>query len=54
MQYRIKYYNHPLKGNREGFYDCHIAPDWVLIYKIIKDELVLLLLETGTHSDLKL
>jgi len=35
-----------------GFFDCHILPDWVLIYKIEKDRLVLLLFDTGTHSDL--
>ena len=47
-----KYRNHPLKGKLEGFYDCHILPDWVLIYKIEKEKLVLLLFDTGTHSDL--
>ena len=47
-----KYKNHPLKGEYAGFFDCHIQPDWVLIYKIKKEKLVLLLLDTGTHSDL--
>lgn len=47
-----KYKNHPLKGNYNGYYDCHILPDWVLIYKIEKEELVLLLFDIGTHSDL--
>ena len=42
--------DHPLKGNWQGRRDCHIEPDWVLIYKISKDEL--LLERTGTHSDL--
>jgi mRNA interferase YafQ len=42
--------DHPLKGNWKGRRDCHIEPDWVLIYKISKDEL--LLERTGTHSDL--
>ena len=42
--------DHPLKGNWKGRRDCHIEPDWVLIYKIPKDEL--LLERTGTHSDL--
>ena len=32
-----KYKNHPLKGNYNGYYDCHILPDWVLIYKIEKE-----------------
>ena len=47
-----KYRNHPLKGYYAGFFDCHIQPDWILIYKIEKEKLVLLLLDTGTHSDL--
>ena len=42
--------DHPLKGNWKGRRDCQIEPDWVLIYKISKDEL--LLERTGTHSDL--
>jgi mRNA interferase YafQ len=42
--------DHPLKGNWKGRRDCHIEPDWVLIYKISEDEL--LLERTGTHSDL--
>ena len=47
-----KYSNHPLKGKYKGFYDCHILPDLVLIYKIEKERLVLLLFDIGTHSDL--
>lgn len=47
-----KYKNHPLKGNYLGYYDCHILPDWVLIYKIEKEKLILLLFDIGTHSDL--
>lgn len=47
-----KYKNHPLKGKYEGFYDCHILPDWVLIYKIEKEKLILLLLDIGSHSEL--
>ena len=42
--------DHPLNGNWKGRRDCHIEPNWVLIYKISKDEL--LLERTGTHSDL--
>jgi mRNA interferase YafQ len=42
--------DHPLKGNWKGRRDCHIEPDWILIYRITKDEL--LLERTGTHSDL--
>jgi len=48
----LQYCDHPLKGDRRGYRDCHIKPDWVLIYKIDKGMLVLTLLETGTHSDL--
>ena len=47
-----QYCNHPLKGKYKGYYDCHILPDWILIYKIEKEKLVLLLLDIGTHSDL--
>lgn len=47
-----KYKNHPLKGKLKGYFDCHILPDWILIYKIEKEKLVLLLLDIGTHSDL--
>lgn len=32
--------------------ECHIQPDWLLIYKVIKDELILKLIRTGSHSDL--
>ena len=46
-----KYKDHPLRGDRRGYRDCHIQPDWVLIYKIDKDVLTLILAETGTHSD---
>jgi len=48
----LKYKNHPLNGNLKGYYDCHILPDWVLVYKIEKDRLVLLLVDIGTHADL--
>jgi len=44
--------DHPLKGDYGGCRECHIAPDWLLIYQIEKDELVLLLLRIGSHSDL--
>lgn len=47
-----KYRNHQLKGRLKGFYDCHILPDLVLIYKIEKEKLVLFLLDIGTHSNL--
>jgi len=47
-----KYLDHPLAGNYAGHRECHIAPDWLLVYKIEKDILTLLLTRTGTHSDL--
>lgn len=47
-----RYKNHSLKGKYTGYYDCHILPDWILIYKIEKEKLVLLLFDIGTHADL--
>lgn len=47
-----KYKDHPLKGNWGGFRECHIQPDWLLIYLIEDDILTLTLVETGTHADL--
>lgn len=47
-----KYRNHRLVGNYSGFMECHIRPDWLLIYKIEKSKLILTLSRTGTHSDL--
>ena len=48
----VKYKNPPLHGDYEGWMDCHIQPDWLLIWKYKNDELILCLLATGTHSDL--
>ena len=45
-------HDHPLHGNFEGFRECHIQPDWLLIYFIEDDILTLTLTNTGTHSDL--
>ena len=47
-----KYRDHLLTGDYNGFRECHITPDWLLIYQIDNDELLLLLSRTGTHSDL--
>ncbi|WP_278515161.1 type II toxin-antitoxin system YafQ family toxin [Succinivibrio dextrinosolvens] len=44
--------DHALNGNWKGFRECHIQPDWLLIYQISDDLLVLSLTRTGTHSDL--
>jgi mRNA interferase YafQ len=42
--------DHPLAGEWKGYRDCHIEPDWLLIYTIKSGELILA--RTGTHSDL--
>lgn len=47
-----KYKDHALIGNWGGFRECHIAPDWILIYRIEEQTLELCLTRTGTHSDL--
>ncbi len=46
------YLDHPLKGNYSGYRECHIEPDWLLVYKITESVLILTLYRTGTHSDL--
>ena len=47
-----RYKDHMLTGNYKGFRECHIEPDWLLVYRIEKDELELFLFRTGTHTDL--
>lgn len=47
-----KYRDHDLSGNYKGCRECHIEPDWLLIYEQINDVLVLMLYRTGTHSEL--
>lgn len=47
-----KYKDHELTGDLKGLRECHITPDWLLVYQIIEKELVLYLSRTGTHSDL--
>jgi mRNA interferase YafQ len=47
-----KYNDHPLKGKFKDCRECHIAPDWLLIYRIHGQTLFLYLTRTGTHSDL--
>lgn len=44
--------DHYLIGNYVGCRECHIEPDWVLVYEINTNELILYLLRTGSHSDL--
>ena len=46
-----KYRDHALIGELTGWRDCHIAPDWILLYAILDDELLLDLHRTGTHQD---
>jgi mRNA interferase YafQ len=43
---------HVLKGNYEGLWECHLKPDWLLIWKQNDNELTLLFMTTGTHSDM--
>ena len=47
-----KYKDHALSGDYSGFRECHIQPDWLLIYKIDNSQLILTAFRTGTHSDL--
>ena len=47
-----KYKDHILKGEYAGFHECHIKPDWLLIYLIEDNILTLTLVNTGSHSDL--
>lgn len=46
------YKDHELSGNWKGFRECHIEPNWLLIYKIYNNNLCLSLTRTGSHSDL--
>lgn len=45
-----KHKNHKLKGNFIGYWECHVEPDWLLVYK--KDDKHIYFARTGTHSDL--
>lgn len=47
-----KYKDHQLTGNLHDFRECHIEPDWLLIYQIFENELILSATATGSHSDL--
>ena len=48
----VKNREHYLTGNYKGFKECHIGPDWLLIYKTENELLTLTVLRTGSHSDL--
>ena len=47
-----EYKDHPLRGEFTGSRDCHIEPDWILIYTLAEKETHVRLERTGTHSDL--
>lgn len=49
-----KYRDHALTNSRnyKDMRECHIEPDWLLVYKIVKETLILRLIRTGSHSDL--
>ncbi|MEG0378947.1 MAG: type II toxin-antitoxin system YafQ family toxin [Eubacterium sp.] len=47
-----KYKDHELKGKFKGFRECHLSPDWLLIYLIEDDILTLTVVDTGSHADL--
>lgn len=47
-----KHKDHSLVGDYAGCRECHITPDWLLIYELADDELILYLTRTGSHSDL--
>ena len=51
-QLEERYRDHGLTGNFAGFRECHIKPNWLLIYLIENDILTLTLIDTGSHSDL--
>lgn len=44
--------DHELSGDYAGFRECHVAPDWLLVYRVVEEDLILYLMRTGTHSDL--
>lgn len=50
----LKYKDHLLNDNKyyKNCRECHIEPDWILVYKYNENELILFLVETGSHSDL--
>ena len=47
-----KHKDHPLIGNYTGFRECHILPNWLLVYTVNKKRLILTASRTGTHADL--
>ena len=49
---QAKHCDHDLTGDYKGFRECHIEPDWLLVYAVDKGKLILTASRTGTHSDL--
>ena len=47
-----KYENHPLHGNYKDWWECHVEPDWLLIYRINKKSQKVIFYRTGSHSEL--
>ncbi len=48
----IQYRPHKLSGKFNGAWECHIEPDWLLVWEQRDEELILLMIDTGTHSDI--
>ncbi len=44
--------DHELSGDYAGFRECHVAPDWLLVYRVVEEDLILYLMRTGSPSDL--
>ena len=47
-----EYFPYKLMGNYKGYWECHVMPDWLLLWKQNDKELILTLYKTGTHSDI--
>ena len=47
-----KYHDHALRGNLRGHRDCHLEPDWILLYRIDRDLQEITFVRTGSHADL--
>ncbi len=47
-----RYRDHDLSGNYKGCRECHVEPDWLLVYEVVQDVLVLMLYRVGSHADL--
>jgi len=48
----LQYRDHALTGDKKAYRECHIQPDWLLMYRIERDRLILVLQRTGTHAEL--